>query len=142
MSGKECLKDILTSFFVIVTLINLAMTILGCAFKPEQTFGYEAFLAPLIYGALSLIPMAVMYSKKELTVKQLVFRKVLQLISIEIILYFAVYGPEHLTTEPIGQSISFGLSVLIIFVLANVISGIINTNDAKKLTRMLKQYQK
>lgn len=142
MSGKEFLKDIFTSFFVIVTLINLAMTILGYVFKPEQTFGYEAFLAPLIYGALSLIPMVVMYSKKELTVKQLAFRKVLQLICIEVILYFAALGPDHIMTEPIGLSVSFGLSILIIFVLANAISGIINTNDARKLTRMLKQYQK
>ncbi len=142
MSGKEYLKQIFTSFFVIVTLINVVMTILGCSFKPEQTFGYEAFLMPLLYGALSLIPMAVMYSRKELTIKQLCFRKVLQLISIEAILYMAVFGTEHIKTEPINQTISFGLSVLIIFVVANVISGINNTNDAKKLTRMLKQYQK
>ena len=46
---KEHVKEILNSFFISVTLINIAMFILGILFRPEQRFGYEAYLYPLIY---------------------------------------------------------------------------------------------
>lgn len=142
MSGKDFLKQMLTSFFVVVTLVSIAIAILGCVFRPEQRFGYEAFLAPVFYGLLSMIPVAIMYSKKELTVKQLYIRKVLQLFSIELILYFGGYGFENIKTAPRSQTVAFGISIIIIYVVEDVISGIINTNDAKKLTKMLHQYQK
>ena len=38
---KEQLKEIINSFFISVTLINMAMLILGFLFRPEQKFGYE-----------------------------------------------------------------------------------------------------
>ena len=142
MSGKDFLKQMLTSFFVVVTLVSIAIAILGCVFRPEQRFGYEAFLAPVFYGLLSMIPVAIMYSKKELTVKQLYIRKVLQLFSIELILYLGGYGFENIKAARRSQTVAFGISIIIIYVVEDVISGIINTNDAKKLTKMLQQYQK
>ncbi|MDD6193627.1 MAG: hypothetical protein PUB19_01865 [Lachnospiraceae bacterium] len=142
MSGKDFLKQLITSFFVVVTLVSIAIAILGCVFRPEQRFGYEAFFAPVLYGLLSMIPVAIMYSKKELTVKQLYIRKVLQLFSIEVILYLGGYGIENIKTASKSQTVAFGISIVIVYVLADVISGIINANDAKKLTKMLQQYQK
>ena len=142
MSGREFLKQIVTSFFVVVTLVTIAIGVLGNIYRPGQQFGYEAFFAPVIYGFLSMIPVAVMYSKKELTVKQLYIRKVLQLVSIELILYFVAYGIDNIKAAPKGQTIAFGISIVVVYVVEDVISGIINTNDAKKLTKMLHQYQK
>lgn len=142
MSGREFLKQIVTSFFVVVTLVTIAIGVLGNIYRPGQQFGYEAFFAPVIYGFLSMIPVAVMYSKKELTVKQLYIRKVLQLFSIELILYLGGYGFENIKTAPRSQTVAFGISIIIVYVVEDVISGIINTNDAKKLTKMLHQYQK
>lgn len=142
MSGRDFLKQMLTSFFVVVTLVSIAIAILGCVFRPEQRFGYEAFFAPVFYGLLSMIPVAIMYSKKELTVKQLYIRKVLQLFSIELILYLGGYGFENIKAAPRSQTVAFGISIIIVYVVEDVISGIINTNDAKKLTKMLQQYQK
>lgn len=142
MSGKDFLKQMISSFFVVVTLVNIAMAVLGRIYQPGQQFGYDAFLAPVIYGFLSMIPVAVMYSEKELTVKQLYLRKVLQLFSIELILYLGGYGVENIKAAPKSQTVAFGISIIIVYVVEDVISGIINTNDAKKLTKMLEQYQK
>lgn len=142
MSGKEYLKETMSSFFVVVTLVSVAIGVLGSIFRPEQRFGYEAFFAPILYGALSMIPIALMYSKKELTVKQFFFRRVLQLLSIEVILYLFGYGITNMKKEPLGQTVAFGVSILVVFVLEEIISGVINSNDAKKLNKLLEQYQK
>ena len=141
MSFKEHLKAVMSQFFVIATLINLAIFILGEIFRPDDKFGYEAFLAPLIYAAISLVPMLCMYSKKELTIKQHIFRELLQLISIEIILIFLGLGEKSLEPENLALTASFALSVFIIYVLVYVIAWLLDLNTAKQINTDLKSFQ-
>ena len=141
MSFKEHLKAVMSQFFVIATLINLAMFILGEIFRPDDKFGYEAFLAPIIYAAISLVPMLCMYSKKELTVKQHFFRELLQLISIEFILIFFGLGAKSLSRDNLALTASFALSVFIIYVLVYVIAWLLDLNTARQINTDLKSFQ-
>ena len=90
---KDRVKEIAGSYFISVTLINIAIYATGMIFRPQQTFGYEAFLSPLLFGMLTVIPTVIMYSKKELTVRQLLFRKVIQLL-LDIVIVIAVVFAE------------------------------------------------
>ena len=141
MSKREFLKSALNYFFIIVTLVNVATYVLGMTFLPETRFGYEAFLSPLIYGACSMIPYCIMYSRKELTVRQYLFREVLQLISIEIILVFLAFGPGSPERHNYPLIASFCGSVLIIYILVCLFSWLFNIQSARKLTQELEQYQ-
>ncbi|MGN0678164.1 MAG: hypothetical protein ACI4JS_00715 [Oscillospiraceae bacterium] len=141
MSFKEYLKSMLSMYFVIVTLINGATFILGEVFRPDDKFGYAAFLSPLIYGALALVPMLCVYSKKELTLKQYVVREILQLISIEIILIGFGLGTKSLLPENFALTASFALSILVIFVLVHLISWVLDLNAAKEINSDLKSFQ-
>ena len=98
-------------------------------------------MAPLLYGALGLIPVFIMYSPKELTIKQIVIRKIVQLIALEFILVLAGFGRENLKTENLALIASFALSVLIIYVLVHVISWVLNLEMARQLTMDLQSYQ-
>lgn len=141
MSFKEHFKSVMSQFFVIATLINIAMFILGEIFRPDDKFGYEAFLAPIIYAAISLVPMLCMYSKKELTVKQHFFRELLQLISIEFILIFFGLGAKSLSRDNLALTASFALSVFIIYVLVYVIAWLLDLNTARQINTDLKSFQ-
>lgn len=141
MSFKEHFKSVMSQFFVIATLINIAMFVLGEIFRPDDKFGYEALLAPIIYAAISLVPMLCMYSKKELTVKQHFFRELLQLISIEFILIFFGLGAKSLDPENLTLTVSFALSVFIIYVLVYVIAWLLDLNTAKQINSDLKSFQ-
>ena len=141
MSFKEHLKSALKMYFIIVTLINAAIFILGKTFRPNDQFGYEVLLSPLIYAAISLIPMLCMYSKKELTLKQYIFRELLQLIAIEVILIGLGLGTECLDPENLALTASFALSVLVIFVLVLLISWLLDLKVAKEINSDLKSFQ-
>lgn len=41
MSFKEHLRSVMSRFFVIVTLVNLATFVMGEIFRPDDSFGYE-----------------------------------------------------------------------------------------------------
>lgn len=141
MSFKEHVKSVMSYFFVIVTLINVATFILGELFRPDERFGYEAFLSPLIYAAVAVIPMLCMYSKKEFTIKQQMIRELLLLAAIEIILIFFSLGADSLDPGNLVLTVSFALSVLIIFVLVGVIGWLLDWKTAKKLNADLKLFQ-
>ena len=141
MSFKEHFKAVLSQFFVVATLINLAIFILGEIFRPEERFGYEAFLAPIIYAALSLVPMLLMYTKKEPTVKQHIVRELLQLIVVEIILIFFGLGVKSLEPENLPLTASFALSVFVIYVLVYIIAWLLDLNTARQINTDLKSFQ-
>lgn len=141
MSFKAHLKSMLSVYFIVVTLINAATFILGEIFRPEEKFGYTAFLSPLIYGAISLVPMLFMYSKKELTLKQYIIREIFKLIAIEVILLSFILGEKAISPENITLTISFALSILVIFVLAHLISWLLDMKQATQLNSDLKAFQ-
>ena len=91
MSKREFIEHLVISFFVVVTCVNLVMAFLGMRYEPEIRFGYQAFLLPVIYGGLGILPSAVTYSRKELSVRQMLVRKLLQLLLLEGIMVSIVF---------------------------------------------------
>lgn len=142
MSIKEYLKSAALHFFIIVTLANVATFAVGMIFRPEEQFGYEAFLTPLIYGALGVLPNLVMCSGRELTVRQLIIRKVVQFLVLELILVAAAVGIKNLKAENMGVITGFAVSVLIIFLLVQVISWLLEVRQAEQMTAELRAWQK
>ena len=139
---KEHLRAQLASFFISVTLINLAMLILGCLLEPDLEFGYSAFAYPLIYGVIGSLPGLVMYSKKELTMKQTIIREIIQMLLIVVLIIAFMFGRfRGIEYDVFPQVISVAVSVMIIYVLVNVFGWLIDLKTANKMTEDLKKYQ-
>ena len=138
---KERIRDILNSFFITVTLINLAMLILGKLLEPEQVFGYEAFMYPLIYGLIGTIPSIVIRDKKELSVKQELIRKVMNMLLIIVLMLAFMFGGREITSELIVAAVGVAISIVIIFVLVNLIIWWFDLKTAKDMTEDLLMYQ-
>ena len=138
MSKKEFMGQVFISFFVVVTCINLGMAFMGMIYAPDTRFGYEALLFPVFYGFLGILPSAVLYSRKELTVKQMLLRKIIQLILIEAIMVGIVFflgGTDFSTLLP------FMIMVLAVCLAAEGILWLAADKKVKKLNAQLKRYQ-
>ena len=138
---KERIKDILNSFFITVTLINVAMLVLGKLLEPDQVFGYEAFMYPLIYGLIGTIPSVVIRDKKELSVKQELIRKVMNMLLIIVLMLAFMFGGREMTSELISAAVGVSISIVIIFVLVNLIIWWLDLKTAKDMTEDLLKYQ-
>ena len=138
MSKKEFMGQVFISFFVVVTCINLGMAFMGMIYAPDTRFGYEALLFPVFYGFLGILPAAVLYSRKELTVKQMLLRKIIQLILIEAIMVGIVFflgGTDFSTLLP------FMIMVLAVCLAAEGILWLAADKKVKKLNAQLKRFQ-
>ena len=99
MTKKEFMYQIVRMFFVLVTLINIAMFIFGKMLQPDTTFGYQALILPVIYAVAGVLPMIVMYSDRELTVKEVIVRKIIQFLLIEMSIIFIIFGKDFMLSE-------------------------------------------
>ena len=139
---KEHIKDNLMNFFIIVTLVNIVIFVCGTIMAPDQNLTYEAFLVPIIDGLLGIIPGLVMYSKRELTLKQMIIRELIQLMSIELIILFFTFGLSGFNIEKLGMVFVVAVSVAVVYILVTLIRFFLDSRSAKKMTDDLKAFQK
>ena len=141
MHGKEFVLDCIRTFFTVVVLINVVMFLLGLYFMPEAQFGYEAFAVPLIYGFVGTLPNVVMYSRRELKVGELIVRKVIQVILIEVLVLFVAFydtAEQMIKQEMITST---AVSIFVVYVLATLFDWLQNYLAAKQITEELQRFQ-
>ena len=139
MKRSEFFKRIFIAYFVIVTCVTLIMGLMGLIFDPGRTFGYEAFFSPLIIGVISILPSFLIYSKKELSFRQTLIRKVMQFIFIVILLVLLNGFNSTWKWEIIFQYVT---SIAIVYLMVQLIMWIIDCKKAEELSKDLKSFQK
>ena len=130
-------KEVLPVFFVAVPCIGLAMAILGLLFEPDASFGYGVLLSPLIYGFLTSITVLVGYSKRELSFRAALVRKLLQLILIELIVLAFVFMGGLLTSLSI--TISLVLSVFLVYMTVALVLWVNDKKTAMEFNKALSE---
>lgn len=142
MRGKELIRDMINTYFMLATMILGVMAVLGTYFMPEIRFGYDQFGIPLIYAAWGTLPNIVMYAKKELTMKQMLVRKIIQIILVEVIVISVALPTEILEGGNNELVISLAGSVFVIYALTHAIAWYQDSVTAQKMTEELVIFQK
>ena len=138
---KDKLRHILGSFFISVTLINIAMLVLGSLLMPEQRFGYEVFIYPIIYGVIGIIPALITRDGKELSVKQTLVKNAVQmLMTVALILAF-IFGGHPVDRNLIMTAVFVAVSVVLIYAGVIAISWFLDKKTADMMTEDLVRFQ-
>lgn len=132
-------KKIMMSFFVSVTCICAVMALIGMIFESDIRFGYEAFLSPLIFGAIASLPLLVKYSRSELSLKQTVIRNVIHFVLLEAVILSVLYFGEILTS--MSMAISLGISIFVVDLTVNLVLWINDKRIANEFNSALKILQ-
>ena len=139
MSFKAFLKKCLMEYFIITTCVTAAIAILGLSLDPAARFGYEAYFSPLLFGLISLAPSFITYSRKELSFRQALIRKVLHVIVLEAMLL--IFGFWAGILHGAAAAFSFGLTVFAVYLTVNLISWQIDKKDASEINKTLRSLQ-
>ncbi len=141
MDWRETLYQTVRTFFILVTLITVAMFALGSAADAGRTFSYDAFLTPLLYALVGALPQLVMASKEELSGARYVVRKVIQFAIIEAgIVALVLTGPSVAVGES-GEVAALMSVVAVVFVVAHALIYLADWHAAKKMTEGLAQFK-
>ena len=139
MSFKSFLKKCLMEYFIITTCVTAAIAILGLSLDPSASLSYGAYFSPLIFGFISLIPSFVTYSRKELSLRQALLRKVIYLIILEVMLIS--FGFWNSILHSAADACFFGLTVFIVYIAVNLVSWQLDKKDASEINKTLKSLQ-
>jgi len=132
-------KKIMMSFFVSVTCISAAMALIGMIFESDTRFGYEAFLSPLIFGAVASLPLLVKYSRSELSIKQTAIRNVIHFVLLEVVILSVLFLGGMLTT--MSMTITLGVSIFVIDLTVNLVLWVNDKRTSKEFNDALKRMQ-
>ncbi len=138
---KDFLIRTLRLYTLLVTLITVAMMILGSLLDRDRVFGYDAFLSPLIYALIGTAATMVTRSEKELSVRSLIIRKAVSLLLIEGAILFIALNADTIPTDRSWVVPALALGIFVIFVLTHVILYFADRKEAEKLSAELLRYQ-
>lgn len=126
-------------YFIITTCVTAAIGILGLGLDPTAKIGYEGFFSPLIFGLVSLVPSVATYSRKELTFRQALIRKLLHFTLLEAMLI--TFGHWAGILRGFGDTVIFALAVFIVYLAVNLISWHLDSKEASVINKTLKALQ-
>ncbi len=127
-------------FLLCNLFISLDMAIVGLILEPDAQPGYTVLFFPPLYAFLCTIPSFFMYSKKELTVKAVIVRRILQIITIEaIIIGFIICVNTDIKLSEIAL---IAVSILLVFLAVWLINWLRARMEANKLNAVLESLNK
>lgn len=140
MKSKSRLAESMMAFFVCTACITILEGTVGMIFFPEQRFGYEAFFSPPVFGFFSILFGLVTRSKKELSVKQILLRRIIHLLLIEGLVLGLNYR-AGIIYEPLVFW-ALALAIAVVFVAVYAVMWINDQRSAALFNEKLKEYQK
>ena len=141
MRIKEKFGEAFRLYFILVTLITVLLMVLGLLFDSDRTFGYEAFVSPLIYAAVGVIPVFFFHSDKEISMKQLIIRRIIQELSVEALILLIVFNAPNIPSERIEVVIGIAVGVLVVFILSMAVEYFFELTQANEMNRYLEEYR-
>ena len=126
-------------FFIIATCVGLASAMFGPTLMPDQTLDFTAFYSAPFTALLATLPSLILYSRKELTLKQTILRKAIHLLVLEGLLTAAAWMSQSIRTP--GEVLLFMGIVLVVYAAVTLISLWLQSKDAKQINAGLKALQ-
>lgn len=139
MNDKSRFSEMLIAFCVCTACITIFEGVMGALFFPGERLGYDAFFSPPVFGGLSTLFGVVTWSKKELSIMQVLFRRGIHLFLIEGMVFGLNYASRIIF--PIGVSIVLALGIALVFVMVYVILWVNDKKNAEFFNQKLKEYQ-
>ncbi len=137
--GRNYWIELMMAFFVTTSIICVLEAIMGMLFAPDVQLSYKAFFVPPVFGAGSVLLGLVNYSRKELTIRQVLCRRAVHLVLVEGMVFGANFAVGAVFSRI--ESVALAISIAVVFIL---VYGVLYLNDswhAKQFNRELRRFQ-
>ena len=137
MELGEFLKRCAVSFLMIQAGITLSVGIICCIKPPPHGLSHYAFFMPFVYAFFCILPSFVVYSSKELSVRQMAVRKVIQFFLTEFVTLLISYLIG--TLDSAFLCVSIAAAVAVIYVAVNLLDYLLLKSDADMMTTAIQK---
>ena len=135
-SSAEIFRSIAFNFLNVIAETTLSIAIIGAIFAGDVKITYHYFCLPIILGVAYMLPCLPVYLKENMSVKQVMVQRIVELIIIEAGTLFVAHllVGEHLGV--VGY-IVVGASVLIFDVISYLTQYLYEKSKAEKINKII-----
>ena len=135
-SSAEIFRSIAFNFLNVIAETTLSIAIIGAIFAGDVKITYHYFFLPIILGVAYMLPCLPVYLKENMSVKQVMVQRIVELVIIEAGTLFVAHllVGEHLGV--VGY-IVVGASVLLFDVLSYLTQYIYEKSKAEKINKII-----
>ena len=138
---KETVKKLIEVFLTCHFLISAAIGVCGLVLEPDADLRYEDMFVPALMAFLCTLPTLLTVHNEKLTVRQIVFRKIVQVLLVEVIVLSMIHFGFN-GIDSVGSALIVAAAVLLVFAGASLADWARGYMDAEDLNRRLEQLQK
>ncbi|MBP1562481.1 MAG: hypothetical protein J6C38_02040 [Oscillospiraceae bacterium] len=135
-NNSEVWRSIAFNYFNVVAETTLSIAVIGSIFAGDVKITYSFFFLPIVLSFAYMLPCLPIYLKENMTVKQVMVQRVVELIIIEA---GTIFVAHLLIGERLGivGYIAVGASVLIFDVLSYLTQWIYEKSKAEKINKII-----
>ena len=138
MKEFDPIREFLFDYITVVAENTLAIAVIGSIFVRDASISFAYFFLPFVLAFLCMLPCIPIYLKEDLSIKQVLIQRVVELVVLEIAMYVAV---RFVMGEllPTAGYIGILISTAFFDVLSYVIKWYLEKEEASKINRKLQE---
>ena len=141
MKIRSRIGEAFRMYFILFTLISVLLMILGLAVDRDRSFGYEVFLSPMIYSAIAVIPVFFFESDREVSIKTVIIRRIIQLFAVEAAVMVLAFNSDNIDTGSTTVVMGIMSGIVIVFILSLIVEYLCELSVSNELNKALLSYQ-
>ncbi len=141
MKKFDPLREFIFDYITVVAENTLSIAVIGTIFVRNESITFVYFFLPFVLALLCMIPCIPIYLKEDLTVKQVLIQRSVELVMLEIAMYWVI---RFLIGDmlPAAGYVAILFSVAFFDVLSYLIKWYLEKEEADKINRRIQERRK
>ncbi len=141
MKEFDPLREFIFDYITVVAENTLSIAVIGTIFVRNESITFVYFFLPFVLALLCMIPCIPIYLKEDLTVKQVLIQRSVELVVLEIAMYWVI---RFLIGDmlPAAGYVVILFSVAFFDVLSYLIKWYLEKEEADKINRRIQERRK
>lgn len=141
MKEFDPIREFLFDYITVVAENTLAIAIIGSIFVRNANISFLYFFLPFGLALLCMLPCIPIYLKEDMTVKQILFQRLVELIVLEVAMCIAVYLIMQDAFPRIGY-VAIMISTAFFDILSYLVKWYLEKEEADKINQLIMNRRK
>lgn len=141
MKEFDPLREFLFDYITVVAENTLAIAVIGSIFAGNANISFLYFFLPFGLAFLCMLPCIPIYLKEDMTVKQILWQRGIELVVLEVVMCLAIRFVMGETFPKAGY-VAILISTAFFDVLSYLVKWYLEKEEADKINRKIAQHRK
>ena len=141
MKAFDPIREFIFDYITVVAENTLAIAVIGRIFVRDASISFVYFFLPFVLALICMLPCIPIYLKEDMTVKQILLQRGIELVVLEIAMCFAIRFVMGESFPQIGY-VAILISTAFFDVLSYLIKWYLEKEEADKINRKIKEHRR